>query len=311
MGALCDKRLLMTAPSSFRLRFNLAAFAVGLGCLTLFSGNAAADEAPPAPKTPEQPKPAPAAKAGVVVHVVEGARVLVDGADAGRADPGKPFELTLPPGDYTVRVVYDGGGNEKRKVLVTEAHVTDLDFRELPGNRVLFEKRDRWLLGFAAGGGIYAPDMKGELGPQFEGGAVLSRGLSRAVDFRLVIGVHGWLAATRGLDLQRDKVQTLGLAVSAEPGFLFHLGTVYTMGVSVAGRIGVGIPVASGNVSDTISADASASLLAGVVARASPAGFAFGDNREHHIELVGGVTGSTLRGFGIDMGEIRYSLLFF
>jgi hypothetical protein len=256
-------------------------------------------------------------KAGISVHVVEGARVLVDGAEAGRAEPGRPFDLTLPPGDYSVRVLYDGGSNEKRKVLVTEGHVTSLEFRELPGSRLLFEKRDRWLMGFSAGGGVFAPDLRGSLGPQFEAGLLLARALSKAVEFRTLIGLHGWVADTRGLQVLPegqsrggDQVNGLGLAVTVEPGFVFHLGSVYTMGVSVAGRLGVGIPLSNeadfGELTTTTS-----SFLVGVAPRASPLGFAFGENREHHIELVGGAVVSTVRGFGLDMGELRYSLLFF
>ncbi len=295
-----------------------AAFLLTFAALATSAGTAHADEPAPPAKTEAPAKAEPKRSAGITVHVVEGARVLVDRADAGRAEPGQPFELTLPPGDYTVRVVYDGGGNEKRKVLVTEGHVTEIDFRELPGQRLLFEKRDRWLLGFAAGGGVYAPDLRGDLGFQFEGAAVLNRGLSKAVDFRVLLGIHGWSAGTRGLQVITeqgrsfggDRVQGLGLAVTVEPGFVFHLGSVYTMGVSVGARAGVGIPLGvSAELADTVTTKAE--LLAGVVARASPAGFAFGENREHHIELVGGAAVSTVRGFGLDMGELRYSLLFF
>lgn len=295
-----------------------AAFLLTFAALATSAGTAHADEPAPPAKTESPAKAEPKRSAGITVHVVEGARVLVDRADAGRAEPGQPFELTLPPGDYTVRVVYDGGGNEKRKVLVTEGHVTDIDFRELPGVRLLFEKRDRWLLGFAAGGGVYSPDLRGGLGPQFEGGLVLNRGLSKAVDFRVLVGIHGWVAETRALqvvpegrsNLGGDRVEGLGLAVTVEPGFVFHLGSVYTMGVSVGARAGVAIPVAAtSDFGGTVTSKAD--FLAGVVARASPAGFAFGENREHHVELVGGVAASTVRGFGLDMGELRYSLLFF
>ncbi len=180
--------------------------------------------------TKAAPAPLAAKTGGVSVHVVEGARVLVDGADAGRADPAHPFELTLPPGDYSIRVVYDGGSNEKRKVLVTEGHVTTLDFRDLPGLRLLFEKRDRWLMGFTVGGGVFASDLEGSIGPQFEAGLVLNRALTKAVEFRTTIGLHGWVAEARGpntFDQQgtyvgRDRIDTLGLAVSVEPGFVFH-----------------------------------------------------------------------------------------
>ncbi len=276
-----------------------------------------AEVAAPSPTTPgsqrEDMKAASASngsssKPGISVHVVEGARVLIDGADAGHVDPEHPFELTLPPGDYTVRVVYDGGSNEKRKVLVTEGHVTSLEFRELPSSRVIFEKRDRWLMGFSGGGGVIAPDMKGDLGPQFEGGLLLARALSKAVEFRTLIGLHGWVAETRALQENNgfgtSRVRGLGLTATVEPNFVFHLGSIYTMGVGVAGRLGVGIPLENHLVTFRTE------FLAGVAARFSPLGFAFGENREHHIELVGGAGASTARGFGLDLGELRYSFLF-
>lgn len=90
-----------------------AAFLLTFAALATSAGTAHADEPAPPAKTEAPAKAEPKRSAGITVHVVEGARVLVDRADAGRAEPGQPFELTLPPGDYTVRVVYDGGGNEE------------------------------------------------------------------------------------------------------------------------------------------------------------------------------------------------------
>lgn len=298
----------MSLSSSLPRRPRAAAFLLTFAALATSATTAHADEPAPPAKAEAPAKAEPKRSAGITVHVVEGARVLVDRADAGRAEPGKPFELTLPPGDYTVRVVYDGGGNEKRKVLVTEGHVTDIDFRELPELRLLFEKRERWVLGFQLGAGAYLPDTKGGFGPQFEGGAIFNRALSKAVDFRVLLGVHGWVAVTRGLDTIQDRQRALALAVTAEPGFLFRLGGTYTMGVSVAGRLGVAIPF-TGDGTRSLSPYSYTGFIASGAARISPAGFAFGENREHHIELVGGVAGSTVRGFGLDMGELRYSLL--
>ncbi len=83
------------------------------------------------------------------------------------------------------------------------------------------------------------------------------------------------------------------------------------MGVSVAGRLGVGIPLSvQSDFGSTAPTTAASSFLVGVAPRASPLGFAFGESREHHIELVGGAIVSTVGGFGLDMGELRYSLLF-
>lgn len=306
----------MSIPSSSCRPSGLLAPLFSLS-LALFAGTAHADDSKP-PATHSEA----AAKSGVSVHVVDGARVLVNSAEAGRAEPSQPFDLTLAPGSYTIRVLYDGGGNEKRKVLVTEGHVTQLEFRALPESRLIFEQRDRWLFGFVLGGGVYSPDTRGGLGPQFEGGLVLNRAFSKAVELRTIVGVHGWVADTRALqvdlnsaNLGGDRVKGLGLTFTVEPEFVFHLGSVYTLGVSVAGRLGMAVPLASSAGLDAqgnaIPLNTTAAFAAGVAARASPVGIAFGENREHHIELVGGVAVSTVRGLGLDMGEIRYSMLFF
>ena len=121
------------------------------------------------------------------------------------------------------------------------------------------------------------------------------------------------LCYVRGPEGARDSLKATD-ATHTFVGHMHHQRLYYLAADGLAYAFkptaGVAIPVAAtSDFGGTVTSKAD--FLAGVVARASPAGLAFGENREHHVELVGGVAASTVRGFGLDMGELRYSLLFF
>lgn len=262
----------------------------------------------------------------VVVHVVERARVLVDRGEVGHADPSKPLETSLPVGRHTVRVVYERGGDDSRKVLVAEGQVSDIDFAALPESRVVYDgRRGRWIPGVALGGGLYHAPLGDRLGQQGSAGVVLARALSTSMDFRLILGIHGWHAVdvrthynpSRDADgyLWERKTNFAGLYASVEPGLVFRVGTMFTFGFSAAVRAGVVIPIATslrqldglGALPESTNPTAAADVA--VAARVSPIGLAFGERREHHLELLGGIVGS-LFGVGVDVGELRYTYSF-
>lgn len=244
------------------------------------------------PSAPTQRTPAAPASADpkVTIESYADAEVLVDGGVIGRVSADKPLVATLPIGKHSIKLRFDTGGSDSKKVYVQDGAQQPVVFLRTSGAEDADRRRGK--LAFGVGGG---PEFTALLGGVFVGANVigtLSYGLGAVVDYQTNAGISV---------LGDTEFEFLWLKFSVEPKFLFHLGDVYTMSAGL--RVGFG-PSAPIPWSDP-------DILVEVAARISLLGFQFGEERQHRIESTGQF-GFIHQPFILPAGgvDFRYSIMF-
>lgn len=231
------------------------------------------------------------------------AEVLIDGGRVGRVTPGSPLVFAPPLGSHTIKLVYDEGGTDQKRVFIVEGPQEPLEFKPTGGSRDIQGRVGHLVMGFGAeiGPTILWEELFDDLAlanadPTLFG--VMAYGLSAGVDFQLGFGF--------GIT-QAVGEEFSWLKFHAEPRLLFHLGSVYTM--SLGAPLAIGPALGDYNQTDA---------LFGFAARGSLIGFQFGSSRQHRIELInefGLVINPSADGEfdepGTNLGgDLRYSVMF-